>query len=299
MSEHRSGFISLSGRPNVGKSTLLNRLVGSMVSITSNKPQTTRNRVLGVLTRPGAQFVFVDTPGIHQPKSALGEMMVKEARTALSDADVRLILISAPDGLRQADWDIISKKRQKGPAFLVINKADAVKKTDILEITQRANELFTFDETVPISAIRGDNTDLLLDLVEKALPPGPMFFPEDFLTDQPERVIWGELIRGRALIHLRDEVPHGVAVEILSAAKRDSRDMMDIEAMIYCEKSTHKGIIIGHGGEMLKRIGSESRRDLERLIGTAVHLNLWVKVKKDWRDNAYLARTLGGFNLDK
>jgi len=281
----------------------MNRLVGSVVSITSHKPQTTRNRVLGVLTRPEAQLVFVDTPGIHQPKSALGEMMVKEARSAFGDADVLVLMISADDGLTTADCEIINhrihKKTQKNPVYLVINKSDAVNKTDILGITQKANELFSFDETVPISAKRGDNTDVLLDLIEKALPAGPRFFPPEYITDQPERVMWGEFIRARALLHLRDEVPHGVAVEILSGAKRPDRDLFDIEATIYCEKPTHKGIIIGRGGEMMKRIGAESRHDLERLIGMPVNLNLWVKVKKDWRDNQFLARTLGGFNMEK
>lgn len=298
MDEYRSGFISLSGRANVGKSTLMNRLVGSMVSITSHKPQTTRTKVLGVLSRAGAQLVFVDTPGIHRPGSALGELMVKEARSATADADIRLFMVSAADGLTAADREVFSAFKPNTKAFLVINKADAVKKTDILEITQRANDLFAFDETVPVSALRGDNTDVLLDLLEGALPAGPKFFPDDFLTDQPERVIWGEVVRGRALLHLRDEVPHGIAVEIMTAAKRDDRDLVDIQATIYCEKNTHKGIVIGKGGEMLKRIGAEARRDLERLIAMPVNLNLWVKVKKDWRDNTFLARTLGGFTKD-
>jgi GTP-binding protein Era len=277
----------------------MNRLVGSKVSITSHKPQTTRNRILGVLTRESAQLVFIDTPGIHKPKNPLGEMMVKEARTAISDADVRVVIVSAADGLTELDREIIGHKKSQIPTLLVVNKSDAVKKTAILEIIDKSSGLYEFDDIIPLSALRGDNTDVLVEVIEKKLPDGPRFFPEDFLTDQPERVMWGELIRARALLHLQDEVPHGVAVEIFSCEKREGRELFDIEATLYCEKSSHKGIIIGRGGEMLKKIGSEARYDLEKLIGKPIHLNIWVKVKKDWRDNVSFARSLGNFNMEK
>jgi len=202
-------------------------------------------------------------------------------------------MVSASDGLTAADCEIISHKKSQIPVILVINKSDVVKKTDILEITKKANDLYPFDETVPLSALRGDNTDVLIELLEKKLPAGPRFFPEDYITDQSERVMWSEFIRARALLHLQDEVPHGVAVEIMSGEKRPDRDLFDIEATIYCEKTTHKGIIIGKGGEMLKRIGSEARHDLERLTGMSVNLNLWVKVKKDWRSSVSAVRILG------
>jgi len=293
----KSGFIALAGRPNVGKSTLLNRLIGNHIAITSHKPQTTRRRILGVLTSDTSQMVFMDTPGIHKPKSALGEMMVKEARSAIAEADIRCIMVSAPGGLKQADRDIIEYKNKGNvTTFLVINKSDAVKKEDILNITHQANELFPFDETVPISATEGDNVDTLLALLEERLGVGPKFFPDDYITDMPERVIWSEFIRARALLYLQDEVPHGVAVEIMSAVKREDRELVDMEATIFCERDTHKGIIIGKKGEMLKRIGAEARRDLERLVGMQINLNLWVKVKKDWRDKMSLARSLGGFD---
>jgi GTP-binding protein Era len=279
----------------------MNRLVGTVVSIMSHKPQTTRNMILGILTKDTAQFVFIDTPGIHRPKTSLGKMMNKEAAAASADADVDICMVSAPDGLTELDIEIILHKRTQKNAkelsFLVINKADAVQKTDILGITEKANGIFKFTETVPISAKRGDNVDVLLSLLEEYLPSGPRYFPGDIVTDMPERLMWAEFVRGKALLYLQDEVPHGVAVEIIKAGKRESRDLIDIDAVIYCEKDTHKGIIIGKGGEMLKKIGAGARNDLERLTGMAVNLGLWVKVKKDWRDNAALARSFA--NLEK
>jgi len=259
----------------------------------SHKPQTTRNRILGILTEESAQLVFVDTPGIHKSKNILGETMNKTAAAAIGDADVRILMLSAPEGLTELDKEVISMLR-KQPTILVINKADAVAKTDILGITDKANAIFNFTETVPVSAKRGDNLDVLHDLLISLLPNGPRYFPDDALTDMPERQLWSEFIRGKALLHLQDEVPHGIAVEILSGTARDGDTskpgMLDIEATIICEKETHKGIIIGKGGEMLKRIGTEARRDLERLSGMKVNLKLWVKVRANWRGNRNFVR---------
>jgi GTP-binding protein Era len=299
INEFKSGFVGVFGRANVGKSTLVNRLVGSLVSITSHKPQTTRNRVLGVRTGDMAQMILVDTPGIHKAKNALGALMNKEARAAVADADVRMLMLSAADGLTELDRDLMGAiaKRPKAPDILVINKTDAVKKPEILKITDEAAALHSFDEIVPISAKTGDNVGILTGLIEKYLPNGPMFFPVDYITDKPERAIWAELVRARALLHLRDEVPHGIAAEVLSVEQKPG--IINIDITIYCEKNSHKGIVIGKGGEMLKTIGKEARIDLERFIGEKVNLKLWVKIKKNWRDSAALAGRLAGFALEK
>lgn len=291
----KSGFISIVGRPNTGKSTLLNALVGEKVAIISQKPQTTRNKIQGVLTEPENQIVFIDTPGIHRPKHKLGEALVKAARSSLSEVDGALLLVSAHDGLTSDDELAIScLKAVKAPVILVINKIDAIIKTSILEITKKANEIRTFTHTVPISAKTGENLDVLLGEIRKLLPEGPKYFPDDYVTDQPERFIAAEIIREKLLKNLRDEIPHGTAVEILSMKKRDNRELVDVEAQIYCEKESHKGIVIGKNGDVLKRVGSEARLEIERLLGSSVNLNLWVKVKNDWRDNELLIRQIVG-----
>jgi GTP-binding protein Era len=290
--EFHSGFVGIAGRPNVGKSTLLNSLVGEKLAIISNKPQTTRTRIQGVLTRPGYQAVFVDTPGIHRPKHRLGELMVKTAKSAVADADITLFLVSAADGLTDEDKYVLDGLKRLKNLFLVINKIDAAAKPVILDIIAKANETVTFSQNIPVSALKSDNLDALLTEIEKALPVGPKFFPDDYITDQPERFIAAEIIREKALNNLRDEVPHGTAAEIIVMKKRDDKELFDIEATIYCEKDSHKGIVIGKNGAMLKTIGAEARRDIERFLGAPVNLQIWVKVKKDWRDNPVIAKSL-------
>jgi GTP-binding protein Era len=288
----RSGFVGIAGRPNVGKSTLLNSLVGEKLAIISNKPQTTRNRIQGVLTKPRYQAIFLDTPGIHRPRHKLGELMVKAARSAVADADITLFLVSAADSLTDEDKYVLDGLKRLKNLFLVINKIDAAAKPVILEIIAQANEIVTFAQNIPVSALKSDNLEALLTEIERSLPEGPKFFPDDYITDQPERFIAAEIIREKALNNLRDEVPHGAAAEIIMMKKRDGLELFDIEATIYCEKDSHKGIVIGKNGAMLKLIGAEARRDIERFLGAPVNLQLWVKVKKDWRDNQAMAKSL-------
>jgi GTP-binding protein Era len=266
--------------------------VGEKLAIISNKPQTTRNRIQGVLTKPGYQAVFVDTPGIHRPRHKLGELMVKTAKAAVADADITLFLVSAADGLTDEDKYVLDGLKRLKNLFLVINKIDAAAKPVILEIISQANTIIPFAQNIPVSALKSDNLEALLAEIEKALPIGPKFFPDDYITDQPERFIAAEIIREKALINLRDEVPHGTAAEIIVMKKRGDRELYDIEATIYCEKDSHKGIVIGKNGAMLKIIGAEARRDIERFLGAPINLQLWVKVKKDWRDNPAAAKSL-------
>lgn len=299
-SNFRSGFVSIIGRPNVGKSTLLNRIVGEKLAIVSNKPQTTRNKIRGILTTTDFQMVFIDTPGIHRPKSRLGELMVKTARSAVSEVDAVLFLISAPEGFTDGDrLAAETLKNIKTPVFLVINKLDAVKKPDILRLIDEGSNLRGFDETIPVSALDGENVDGLISQLQKRLPPGPKYFPDDMTTDQPERFIAAEIIREKALRLLQDEIPHGVAVEIISSKKRGDRNLIDMEANIYCEKESHKPIVIGKNGEILKKIGISARQEIENLFSSSVNLQLWVKVKKNWRDSNLLAASLGGLRAEK
>lgn len=294
----KSGFAAIIGRPNVGKSTLMNHLIGQKIAITSNKPQTTRNRIQTIYTdETRGQIVFVDTPGIHQAKNKLGEYMVRVAEGSLRDVDVILWLVEPDSYIGAGERHIIEElKKTNVPVILVINKADTVEKTKILEYIDTYRKVFDFDEIIPASALRGYNLDDIIDTVFKYLAYGPMFYDADTVTDQPERQIVAEMIREKALHALDEEVPHGIAVTIEKMKKRKAASgskIIDIEAEIICEKDSHKGIIIGKGGAMLKKIGSNARFEIERLLECKVNLKLWVKVKKDWRDSDFLMKNFG------
>ena len=292
MEQKKSGFVSIIGRPNVGKSTLMNQIIGQKVAITSNKPQTTRNRIQTVYTDEVMQIVFVDTPGIHKSKNKLGDYMVNAAKSTLNEADVILWLVEPTDYIGAGEKSIVEYLKQvRTPIILVINKIDTVKKEDLLHIIDVYRKELEFAEVVPVSALKGNNTDTLLDCIGKYLPYGPWFYDPDTLTDQPERQIVAELIREKALRCLEDEIPHGIAVAI--DAMKFSKKMAEIEATIVCERDSHKGIIIGKGGQMLKKIGSQARADIERMLDMKVNLKLWVKVKKDWRDSDFMLKNFG------
>ena len=290
--DYRSGFVTLIGRPNVGKSTLMNYLVGQKIAITSNKPQTTRYRIQTVLTTEEGQIVFVDTPGIHKAKNKLGEYMVNVARQTLNEVDVILWLVEPTTFIGAGEQHIIERlKKVNTPVILVINKIDSVKKEEILKAIAAYKDQMEFAEIVPVSARSGENTGELLKTVMKYLPYGPQYYDEDTVTDQPERQIVAELIREKALHCLEDEIPHGIAVTIESMKRKGK--VIHIEATIICERDSHKGIIIGKQGNMLKKIGSTARYEIEKMLDCQVNLKLWVKVKKDWRDSEYLMKNFG------
>ncbi len=290
----KSGFISIIGRPNVGKSTLMNKLIGEKIAIMSNKPQTTRNRIQTVLTTDEFQAVFIDTPGIHTPKNKLGEFMVQSALTTLNEVDVIFYLVEASPFIGQIDEDILARlKNVETPVFLCINKIDSVQKEVVLETINAYKDKYDFTEIIPISAYEGINLGEIIKTIPKYLPEGPMFFPSDMLTDQPERQIVAEIIREKALHLLDKEIPHGIAVEIESMKKRSDSEIVDIEATIVCERDSHKRIIIGKQGQMIKAIGTKARRDIERLLGSKIYLNLWIKIKKNWRDSDFLIKNYG------
>lgn len=290
----KSGFATLIGRPNVGKSTLMNQLIGQKIAITSNKPQTTRNRIQTVYTCEEGQIVFLDTPGIHKAKNKLGEYMVNVAERTLREVDVILWLVE-PTTFIGAGERHIAEQLQKAhtPVILVINKIDTVKREEILLFIDTYRKLYDFDEIVPVSALNGDNTDTLIEQIFKYLPYGPRFYDEDTVTDQPMRQIVAELIREKALRCLSDEIPHGIAVSIDRMKERGNGKVCDIEATIICERDSHKGIIIGKQGAMLKKIGSAARYEIEQMMEEKVNLQLWVKVKKDWRDSDFLIKNFG------
>lgn len=288
----KSGFVTLIGRPNVGKSTLMNYLIGQKIAITSKKPQTTRNRIQTVLTREEGQIVFVDTPGIHKAKNKLGEYMVNVAKRTLNEVDVVLWLVEPATFIGAGEKHIVEQlEKVKTPVILVINKVDMVKKEEILTIIDAYRKIYDFAEIVPVSARSGDNTEELLRVIFKYLPYGPMFYDEDMVTDQPERQIVAEIIREKALHSLNEEIPHGIAVCIDQMKAR--KKVMDIDATIICERDSHKGIIIGKQGSMLKKIGSTARFEIEKMLDCQVNLKLWVKVKKDWRDSDFLIKNFG------
>ncbi len=288
----KAGFATLIGRPNVGKSTLMNHLIGQKIAITSNKPQTTRNRIQTVYTGEEGQVVFLDTPGIHKSKNKLGDYMVGVAQRTLSEVDVILWLVEPTNYIGAGEQYIIEQlKKTKTPKILVINKVDTVKKAEILEYIDTYRKQLDFDEIVPVSALKGTNTDTLLSCIFKYLPYGEPFYDEDTVTDQPMRQIVAELIREKTLRLLSDEIPHGIAVSIDTFDYRDG--IVDIQATIVCERDSHKGIIIGKSGSMLKKIGTQARRDIEDLVESQVNLQLWVKVKKDWRDSDFLMKNFG------
>ncbi|NLM46634.1 MAG: GTPase Era [Firmicutes bacterium] len=290
----RSGFISLTGRPNVGKSTLMNTLIGEKAAIISEKPQTTRNQIRGILTTKDYQLVFLDTPGIHKPQHKLGEKMVEIALRTLQEVDVILFLADAVAGPGGGDEYVLEKlKSVTTPVLLVINKTDRSGMARAQELINHYSALHTFQGAVAISALEGTGTQELLQLILKHLPEGPMYYPEDMVTDQPERFIIAELVREKLLQLTRDEVPHAIAVEVVSQRNRPGRDLVDIEANIYVERESQKGIVIGKDGRMLKEAGRLARLDIEALLGVPVYLQLWVKVKPDWRNKAGSWHSLG------
>ena len=292
----KSGFVTLIGRPNVGKSTLMNRMIGQKIAITSNKPQTTRNRIQTVHTDERGQIVFVDTPGIHKAKKKLGEYMVGAAEKTIGEVDVVCWLVEPTTYIGAGEQHIIERlKKVKAPIILVINKVDTIKKEEILPVIDCYRKELDFQEIIPVSARSGANVDELIDTIYKYLPYGPMFYDEDTITDQPMRQIVAELIREKALHALNEEIPHGIAVVIDSMKERKSQKgiITDIQATIICERDSHKGIIIGKGGEMLKKIGANARYEIEKQLDTKVNLQLWVKVKKEWRDSDVLIKNFG------
>ena len=294
----KSGFVTLIGRPNVGKSTLMNCIIGQKIAITSNKPQTTRNRIQTVYTSEEGQIVFLDTPGIHKAKNKLGDYMVTVAEKTLSEVDVILWLVEPSNFIGAGGRHIIEQlKKGKTPVILVINKIDTVKKEQLLEYIDTYRKEYDFAEIVPVSALKAENIKELLKCIMKYLPYGPAFYDEDTVTDQPVRQIVAELIREKTLRLLSDEIPHGVAVSIESMKYK--KNIVDIEATIFCERDSHKGIIIGKNGAMLKKIGSMARRDIEELLEKQANLQLWVKVKKDWRDSDFLLKNFGYQEKDK
>ena len=288
---YRSGFITIVGRPNVGKSTLMNALVGEKVAIVSNRPQTTRNRIMGVMTRQDCQIVFLDTPGIHHPRTRLGEYMMQSVRDAMDGMDGMLVLVDATQVGEQDRRIVTEMGEKKVPKMLALNKIDLMPKEKLLALMATFADC-GYDAIIPISARDGDGLEELARALIASLPEGPQYFPEDMMTDQPERQICAEMIREKALLHLRDEVPHGIGVEMM-AMNKESDDFMEIHATIYCERDAHKGIIIGKHGAMLQLIGSEARKDIEQLLGMHVNLKLWVKVRPDWRNRMDDLRTLG------
>lgn len=290
----KSGFVTIIGRANVGKSTLMNNLIGQKIAIMSNKPQTTRNKIQTIVTSEKGQIIFIDTPGIHEPKHKLGEYMNTSAETTLEGVDLVLWLIEPDKRIGKGDQYIIERlKKVKTPVILVINKIDTIKKEEILEVMNTYKDEFDFAEIVPVSALKGENTDVIVDKIFNYIEEGPQFFPGDMITDQPERQIVAELIREKALKLLEQEIPHGIAVVIDQMKERKNRNIIDIDATIICEKDSHKGIIIGKQGSMLKKIGTLARKDIETLLGAKVNLNLWVKIKKDWRDSDFLLKNYG------
>lgn len=291
---YKSGFATLIGRPNVGKSTLMNQLIGQKIAITSNKPQTTRNRIQTVYSCDAGQIVFVDTPGIHKAKNKLGEYMVNVAERTLSEVDVILWLVEPTTFIGAGERHIAEQlKKTTTPVILVINKIDTVKKEEILRFIDEYRKIYDFAEIIPVSALKGTNTDDIIDSIFKYLPYGPQFYDEDTVTDQPQRQIAAELIREKALRCLEEEIPHGIAVSIEKMKERQGGKIMDIEATIICERDSHKGIIIGKGGAMLRKIGSAARQEIEAMLEMKVYLQLWVKVKKDWRDSDFLMKNFG------
>ena len=292
--EYKSGFATIIGRPNVGKSTLMNSIVKEKIAIVSEKPQTTRNRIMAIATKDDAQIIFIDTPGIHKPKNKLGEYMLKAAEDTLKEVDVILYMVQADAAIGTGERKIIERFEQiHTPVILIINKIDLLTKEDILPVIQQYQSLYAFKVIIPISALHQDGIEIISEEITKLLPPGPKFFPDDMITDQPERQIVSEMVREKVLHHLAKEVPHGIAVEITSMHQDEQKKIIKIGANIYCEKASHKGIIIGNKGEMLKKIGSLAREDIERLLGSKVFLELWVKVKKDWRNSTFFVKNFG------
>jgi GTP-binding protein Era len=289
----KSGFVSIIGRPNVGKSTLMNYIMGEKLSIVSNRPQTTRNNIQTILTTKESQIIFVDTPGMHKPRHKLGEYMVKVAKQSTDAVDVILFITTPGDEIEPGDMHILEDlKGTKIPVFLLVNKIDENTQERVAKTIKSYSEYFNFEEIIPIAAIKGKNVDIVTKLLAELMPEGPLYYPEDMITDQQERFIITEIIREKALKLLSQEVPHGIAIEIISM-KRDKNNLYNIEVNLLCEKDSHKGIIIGKGGKTLKQISTYSRQDIMKFLGEKVYLRLWVKVKKEWRDTSSMLKELG------
>ena len=297
MTNTRAAMITICGRPNVGKSTLTNALVGEKIAIVSNKPQTTRNRITAIVSRGNTQFVLMDTPGFHKPRTRLGDYMVNVVKESVADVDAVLLLVEPVAAIGPQEEELIQRLKTTGaPAILVINKIDTVDKTRLLSVMALYAQAFDFDAVIPVSAKTGEGLEELMDEMEKYAVEGPHLFPDDMITDQPERQICAELVREKLLQCLDKEIPHGTAVEVTKFSERDN-GIIDLEVTIYCEKDSHKGIIIGKKGAMLKKIGELARTDIEAFMGTKVYLQTWVKVKENWRDSLAQLRNFG-FNND-
>ncbi len=291
--QFKSGFVTLIGRPNVGKSTLMNQLIGQKIAITSNKPQTTRNKIQTIYTCKEGQIIFLDTPGLHKAKNKLGEYMVKSAKNTFEEVDIILWLVEAEPYIGGGDMHIAEMlKGVKVPVILIINKIDRIKREEVLPVIDKFRKVYDFADIIPISARNGDNTDTVIDVIFSYLKEGPMFYDEDMVTDQPMRQIAAEIVREKALYCLNEEIPHGIAVTVEKMKERKN-GLMDIEANIVCERESHKGIIIGKGGSMLKKIGSTARFELEKMLEQKVNLKLWVKVRKEWRDSDIFLKNFG------
>ncbi len=289
----KTAIITIAGRPDVGKSTLTNHLVGEKITIVSNKPQTTRNRICGILTRDNTQFVFVDTPGFHKPRTKLGDYMVNAVKDSIADVDLTVLVVEPIPSVGAQEQILIEQLQAKHcPTILAINKIDTLEKEKLLEVIDVYAKTGAFKAIIPISARKGDGVDVLLKECEKFAVESPFLFPDDVTTDQPERQVMAEIIREKLLWNLEKEIPHGTAVEITTFSERDS-GIIDLDAVIYCEKASHKGIIIGKGGEMLKKISSMARVDCEKFMGTKIYLTIWVKVKENWRDSDFMVRNFG------
>jgi GTP-binding protein Era len=292
--EFKSGFISIIGRPNVGKSTFMNKVLGQKVAIMSDKPQTTRNKVQGVYTNEHSQMIFIDTPGIHKPKHQLGEHMMRVARNTLRETEVILFIINAAEEIGRGDEYIIEMlKHTDTPTILVLNKIDLVHPDDLMKQIDVYKDKLSFSDIVPISALQGNNIERLLGVIEGHLPEGPMYYPEDRITDHPEHFIVGELIREKALHLTSQEIPHAIGVEVERMKAEGDGEKVHVQATIYVERDSQKGMVIGKGGKMLKEIGKRARLDIENLLGSKVYLELWVKVQKDWRNKSSFIRNLG------
>lgn len=291
---YRSGFITVIGRPNVGKSTLLNRVIGEKISIISDKPQTTRNKIQLVYTEDNAQIIFLDTPGIQMPKNKLGEYMLKISRSTLEEVDVVTFMVDDSMKIGSMDSMIIEDIRKiSTPIVLLINKIDQLNQEEILQLIDKYSKMDLFKEIIPISAMDGTNVDRYIEVLKKMIPEGPQYFPDDMITDQPERFIISEIIREKALINLEEEIPHGIYVAVEEVKQRKNKKLIDVVANIYCEKESHKGIVIGKGGNKLKEIGQTARVDIESLLGSKINLQLWVKVEKNWREKENKVKYFG------
>ena len=290
----KSGMITLVGRPNVGKSTLTNALVGEKIAIVSNKPQTTRNRICAVVNRGESQFVFLDTPGLHRARTKLGDYMVKVVKDSVADVDAVCLIVEPIPHIGGPEEELIGRIKALGvPSLLLINKIDTVEKEELLAVMQTYGAAHEFNAILPISAKKGEGVEELLKVLDEFLPEGPQLFPKDMVTDQPERQVCAEILREKLLLCLDKEIPHGTAVELVRFVERERDEVIEIDATIYCEKESHKGIIIGKGGSMLKKISTLARQDIERFMGTKVYLQTWVKVKENWRDNLNLIHNFG------